>query len=88
VEAAPWSVDLVVLDGDIAYGRAEWVRELAGVAASDPDPGQTEQVLAWGKPMLVDTSYSVKTPAAPSPRLADLRAELIARYPQVGPIFA
>ena len=38
--------------------------------------------------MLVDTSYSVRTPASPPPRLAELRAELIARYPQVGPIFA
>ncbi|HEY7524051.1 MAG TPA: amidohydrolase family protein, partial [Candidatus Limnocylindrales bacterium] len=88
VEAAPSSVELVVLNGDIAYGRAEWVRSLSGTGAGAVDPGQTEQVLAWGKPMLVYTSYSVKTPATPPPRLADLRAELIARYPQVGPIFA
>jgi hypothetical protein len=58
------------------------------VPAGGPDPGQTEALIAWGKPVLVDTSYSVRTPATAPPRLADLRAELIARYPQVGPIFA
>jgi hypothetical protein len=88
VQAAPSCVDLVVLGGDVAFGRASWVRELAGVAAGDPDPGQTEALVAWGKRVLVDTSYSVRTQATPPPRLADLRAELIARYPQVGPIFA
>jgi len=78
----------VVLGGDVAYGRAGWVRKLAGTPDGAPDPGTTEPVIAWGEPMLVDTSYSVKTPAAAPPRLADLRAELIARYPQVGPILA
>jgi hypothetical protein len=88
-QAAPSCVELVVLGGDVAYGRASWVRELAGVASeSDPDPGRTERLVAWGRPVLVDTSYSIRTPATPAPRLADLRAELIARYPQVGPIFA
>ena len=78
-----------MLGGDVAYGRAAWVRTLAGVPnAADPDPGRTERLVAWGKTVLVDTSYSVKTPATEPPRLADLRAELIARYPQVGPIFA
>jgi hypothetical protein len=37
--------------------------------------------------MLLDTSYAV-APHAPPPRLAELRAALIAAYPQVGPIFA
>lgn len=88
-QAAPSCVELVVLGGDVAYGRAAWVRQLAGVAnAGDPDPGQTERLVAWGKTVLVDLSYSMKSPAAPPPRLADLRAELIARYPQAGPIFA
>ena len=87
--AAPSSVELVVLGGDVAYGRAAWVRRLAGVTkATDPDPGHTERLVAWGRTVLVDTSYSVRTPASAPPRLADLRAELIARYPQVGPIFA
>jgi 5-methylthioadenosine/S-adenosylhomocysteine deaminase len=88
-QAAPSCVDLVVLGGDVAYGRAAWVRTLAGVAnRTEPDPGRTERLVAWGKTVLVDTSYSVKTPATEPPRLAALRAELIARYPQVGPIFA
>ncbi len=88
-QAAPSCVDLVVLGGDVAYGRAAWVRQLAGVTkATDPDPGQTERLVAWGKSVLVDTSYSVNSPASPPPRLADLRAALIAQYPQVGPIFA
>jgi cytosine/adenosine deaminase-related metal-dependent hydrolase len=88
VQAAPSCVQLVVLGGDVAYGRADWVRDLAGVAPGAPDPGTTERLVAWGRPVLVDTSYSVRTPATPPPRLAALRAELIGRYPQVGPIFA
>jgi cytosine/adenosine deaminase-related metal-dependent hydrolase len=88
-QAAPSCVDLVVLGGDVAYGRASWVRRLAGVKnATDPDPGRSERLVAWGKTVLVDTSYSVRTAATAPPRLADLRAALIARYPQVGPIFA
>ena len=86
--AEPSSVALVVLGGDVAYGRADWVRTLAGTPDGAPDPGSAEPVIAWGERMLVDTSYSVKTQAAAPPRLADLRAELIARYPQVGPILA
>jgi cytosine/adenosine deaminase-related metal-dependent hydrolase len=88
VQAAPSSVGLVVLGGDVAYGRADWVRSLAGAAPGDPDPGATERAVAWGRPVLIDTSYSVNSPASQPPRLADLRAELIGRYPQVGPIFA
>ena len=38
--------------------------------------------------MALDLTYSVITSPTPPPRLADLRAELIDRYPQVGPIFA
>jgi len=44
-------------------------------------------VLAWGKPMLIDTSYSLD-PSQPAPTLGQLRSELIAHFPQVGPIFA
>lgn len=75
------AVDLVVLGGDIAYGRAEWVAALAG-------PSQMEPVLAWGKRMALDLSYSVSASDAPPPRLADLRAALLARFPQAGPLFA
>lgn len=77
----PGDIELVTINGDLAYGRADWIGELAAA-------GQAEPIIAWGKRMLVDTRYSVKTPATPAPRLADLRADLVARYPQVGPIFA
>jgi cytosine/adenosine deaminase-related metal-dependent hydrolase len=88
VQAVPGCVELVILGGDVAYGRASWVRTLAGVARGAADPGRTEALVAWGKHVLVDTSYSVRTPGAEPPRLAELRARLIERYPPVGPIFA
>lgn len=88
VQALPASVELVVLGGDVAYGRRDWVRLLAGVPAAGPDPVTAEPVVAWGRPMLVDTSYSVRSPAATPPRLSNLRSALVERYPQVGPIFA
>jgi hypothetical protein len=49
---------------------------------------EVESVVAWGRPMNVDTRYSLVAPDEAPPRLAQLRAELIARYPQVGPIWA
>jgi hypothetical protein len=75
------AVDLVVLGGDVAYGRADWVAALAG-------PSQMEPVLAWGKRMALDLSYSVSASDVAPPRLADLRAALLARSPQTGPLFA
>ena len=81
VEAEPSWVELVTIDGDLAYGRPDWMSSL-GV------DGVLEPVLAWGKPMALDTSYSVGPSPSPPPRLAELRAALIERYPQVGPIFA
>jgi len=88
VQAQPGAVGLVVLGGDVAYGRADWVRTLVGVPDGGPDPATLEPAMAWGRPVLLDTSYSVHAPANPAPRLAELRAALIRRYPQVGPIFA
>jgi 5-methylthioadenosine/S-adenosylhomocysteine deaminase len=78
----PGDVELVVVGGDVAYGRPDWVGQLA------PAPADVEQIVAWGKPMTLDTSYSVAAGDSPPPRLADLRAALLGRYPQVGPIFA
>jgi cytosine/adenosine deaminase-related metal-dependent hydrolase len=75
------SVELVTIGGDIAYGRRAWVEELAGTAGAEP-------VTAWGKPMALDLSFSVLASDGPPPRLAGLRAELLARYRQIGPIFA
>ena len=77
VQAEPAWVELVLIGGDLAYGRADWVSALAG---AEPAPG-LEAVLAWGKPMMLDLSSTGTT-------LGQLRADLIAQYPQVGPIFA
>ena len=46
-------------------GRAALVTFLT---AGDPDPGRTERLVAWGKTVLVDLTYSMKSPAAPPPR--------------------
>ncbi len=75
------SVELVTLGGDVAYGRLDWVDTLAG-------PSEREPVLAWGKPMALDLVYSVIASPHDPPRLADLRADLLQRYAQTGPIFA
>jgi cytosine/adenosine deaminase-related metal-dependent hydrolase len=75
-------VELVTIGGNPVYGRPDLMRELAG------DSGEAEHVLAWGKPMLLDTNYAAAPSGETLPRLAELRAELIGRYPQVGPIFA
>jgi cytosine/adenosine deaminase-related metal-dependent hydrolase len=74
------AVDLVVLGGDVAYGRADWVAALSG-------PTEMEPVLAWGKRMALDLTYSVSASDGAPPRLADLRSALLARFPQTGPLF-
>ncbi len=75
------SVELVTIGGDLAYGREEWLRHLAGSSEMEP-------LIAWGKRMALDLTYSVVgSPAAP-PRLAELRKQLLERYPQTGPVFA
>ena len=82
--AIPGDVELVLIGGDLAYGRADWVRTLAHDHANP----NLEPVLAWGQPMLLDTSYQGQPNEVPTPRLAQLRAELTSSYPQVGPIWA
>ena len=86
--ADPSWVELVTIGGDIAYGRPDWLAALVPGSDHQADAPVLEMVLAWGKPMALDTSYAVAATPAPPPRLADLRAELIARYPPLGPIFA
>jgi hypothetical protein len=81
VEASPAWVRLVVIGGDLAYGHGPWIEQLA-------DTAELETVLAWGRPVSLDTRYSVRRSATPPPRLADLRAALLARDLRVGPIFA
>jgi cytosine/adenosine deaminase-related metal-dependent hydrolase len=85
VAADPSWVQLVMIDGDLAYGREDLLTELVDPA----DRGRLEHVLAWGKPMLLDTSFRA-LPAGSQlpPTMAQLRAALIAQYPQVGPIFS
>jgi 5-methylthioadenosine/S-adenosylhomocysteine deaminase len=80
--ADPSWVELVVVDGDLAYGRADWIIELTGA------PEGLEPLVAWGKPMLLDTSHRAHPSGPQPPTLTQLRADLIAHYPQVGPIFA
>jgi 5-methylthioadenosine/S-adenosylhomocysteine deaminase len=81
VEADPSWVQLVAIGGDVAYGTREWIDRLAA-------PDGREELLAWGKPMSLDTSYAALAAAGPPVRLAEVRARLLARYPQSGPIFA
>jgi 5-methylthioadenosine/S-adenosylhomocysteine deaminase len=82
--ADPSWIELVTIGGDLSYGRPDWI----GNIADAPDAATLEPVLAWGKPMLLDTRFSVNQPGVTPPRLADLRASLIERYPRIGPIFA
>jgi 5-methylthioadenosine/S-adenosylhomocysteine deaminase len=87
VDADPSWVELVMIDGDLAYGREEWLTGAQGL--SDPaQVGGLEPLIAWGKRMVLDTSYQAKPGSQKPPRLSKLRADLIKHYPQVGPIFA
>ncbi len=81
VEALPSWVELVTIGGMPLYGRADWVGALTG------QPPR-EQVWAWGKQMALDTSYAALSSTSDPPKLADLRAALVGRYPQVGPVLA
>jgi cytosine/adenosine deaminase-related metal-dependent hydrolase len=84
VDAYPSWVDLVMIGGDVIYGRPDWVGQATTVT-------DYETVMAWGRPMKIDTRYgSPDQPAAGDPprRLEDIRRLLIDRYPAIGPIFA
>jgi 5-methylthioadenosine/S-adenosylhomocysteine deaminase len=84
LDAEPGWVQLVMIDGDLPYGRADWLEVLT-------DPGDRERLeplIAWGKRMLLDTSHTAAPPTGDQPPLSLLREQLIAAYPQVGPIFA
>jgi 5-methylthioadenosine/S-adenosylhomocysteine deaminase len=84
VEAAPSWVELVMIDGDLAYGRADWMTRLATPEHRD----RLERLIAWGRPMLLDASHAAGEQRDRPPTLAELRAALIDEYPPVGPIFA
>jgi cytosine/adenosine deaminase-related metal-dependent hydrolase len=80
--STPNDVELVIIDGQLSYGRADWVRTLA----ADPDASVLEAVLAWGRPMLLNTGRTATN--GTSGDLEGLRSALIDAYPQVGPIWA
>jgi 5-methylthioadenosine/S-adenosylhomocysteine deaminase len=82
VAADPSRVELVAIGGNLTYGRSDWVTELA--ASTD----LLEPVIAWGQTMLLDSSFQARPTVTRPPGLGQLRADLIASYPQVGPIFA
>lgn len=84
VRSEPAQVDLVLIGGDIAYGRPGFVETLVG---KDAD-GRYERELAWGEPMLLDTGFQAHPGGDAMPTLRQLRAALIGAYPQVGPIYA
>jgi 5-methylthioadenosine/S-adenosylhomocysteine deaminase len=82
VAADPSRVELVTIGGNLTYGRADWVTELA------ESTDQLEPVIAWGQLMLLDSGFQANPTATRPPALSQLRADLIKNYPQVGPIFA
>ena len=73
-----------MIGGDLVYGRQDWVTGLAADAA-DPD---LEPVIAWGRRMLLDTSYELNPGPDPTPRLSSIRQSLTKIYPPVGPIWS
>jgi 5-methylthioadenosine/S-adenosylhomocysteine deaminase len=77
----PSSVQLVAIGGNVVYARSDWYQQLT-------DDPQGEQVWAWGRQMTLDTTFSVRATQNPAPRLADLRAAILANYIGAGPIFA
>jgi 5-methylthioadenosine/S-adenosylhomocysteine deaminase len=82
VEADPSWIRLVMIAGDLAYGQPAWIRTLV-------EPAAYEEVIAWGEPMLIDTSYRANAAGKPPPPpLQTIRANLVERFPQTGPIFA
>ena len=84
LDAEPAWVELVMIDGDLPYGRADWLEALTDPADSE----RLEPLIAWGKRMLLDTSHTAAPATGDSPRLEELRESLVGEYPQVGPIFA
>lgn len=83
VAAYPSWVELVLIGGDIIYGRTDWAAELTPI-------DEYETVVAWGRPMALDTRFGSpdeSPPGGPPRRLAEIRQRLIERYPAIGPVF-
>ncbi|MDT5247009.1 MAG: 5-methylthioadenosine/S-adenosylhomocysteine deaminase, partial [Mycobacterium sp.] len=83
-QSTPAEVQLVMIGGNLVYGREDYVRTLA----ADPGDPNLEPVVAWGQRMLLDTSFEVNPSADATPRLSTIRQSLTAIYPPVGPIWA
>jgi cytosine/adenosine deaminase-related metal-dependent hydrolase len=81
--ATPNDVELVLIGGQLCYGRSDWINTLA----QDPATPVLEAVLAWGRAMLLNTGHSPDL-AQPGGDLDQLRSSLINAYPQIGPIWA
>jgi cytosine/adenosine deaminase-related metal-dependent hydrolase len=82
--AYPSSVELVMIGGDIIFGRADWIHQLSTIEDYEP-------LIAWGRQMALDTRFGSPEqtpPNGPPRRLADIGRQLIGRYPSIGPIFA
>lgn len=88
--STPGDVELVMIGGDVVYGRHDWLSTLLGdtVGTVDSVGSGFEPVLAWGRRMLLDTGYEANPDQATIPRLEDLREALTSIYPPVGPIWA
>jgi cytosine/adenosine deaminase-related metal-dependent hydrolase len=82
--STPNDVELVLIGGDLVYGRTDWVGQLA----ADPASPRLEPVFAWGRPMLLDTGFEGQPDGTDGTRLQALRSALTTTYPQVGPIWA
>lgn len=80
--SSPTEVELVLIGGQISYGRSDWVRQLS---ADPADPALTP-VLAWGRPMLLNTGQQGSN--GRDGDFDQLRSSLVNAYPQVGPIWA
>lgn len=88
--STPADVELVMLGGNVVYGRHDWVTTLTSDTDGTEDsagPG-FELVLAWGRQMLLDTGFEAYPGNEGSPRLAQIRQALTSIYPPVGPIWA
>ena len=87
LDADPSAVELVMIGGDLAYGRRTGPRDWR-VAAADPDRTAPNARSRGASRCCSTCAYSVRAQATPPPKFADLRASLIGRDPRVGPIFA
>jgi hypothetical protein len=84
VAADPSWVQLVMVDGDLAYGRADWLGDLI-------DPADATGRAGAGVGHADAAGYQPprpthQPPATTNPGRAPCRAD--AQYPRVGPIFA